>query len=300
MLGASFQIMLNRNCLCIINHSDIYKAKLIGILIQIISNFLDTFIQRSLLCAADNDLHSAEGGIILIPCQLFKRNSQFSVLGKHLITRVFFIVLLITNGKIVAARHFERHLQTLYTVGLFIAEQNLRIFKGGKIVIHLRFTQNAAQAVFEAFHSCGNAITCSPCGVQSLCGRHDRHKEHGNFKYSMRIFIVLNEIAVLFVVSDILRSFGLLIMEVTFTRKEIVPKPIRSQPTRLILGAIFRDIPEEALCFVGRVLHKTEHGALRCGEVFRNTGKQTYRHWMHRAQLIDFFADFIVQARNIR
>ncbi len=116
----------------------------------------------------------------------------------------------------------------------------------------------------------------------------------------MCVFIFLGELTVLFVVADILRNFGFFIMEVAFTREEIVPQPVWRQPTRLILGTILRDITKKSLCFVGRVLHKTEHGALCCGKVFRNAGKQTYRHWVHRAQLIDFFADFVVQTCNVR
>ena len=293
------QRILNRTILRIILYRDDQQTQLIGRFYQFRLYLGKTIIDRIGLCTADSNLHAFEGCIVFVPDLLFQLIGEAAILGKHLIPRIFPVVIFKLDPECIAGAALERKLKPNRTIGSLILKYQLAFLQSSKQITHLVLAEYASHAVFQTIQRCSNATLHMTHTICAFSGGRNSKQQHHDFEQAQRILITFNKMQTFLIMLDIRCNFRIFIAKVAFAGEEIIPQPFRGEPACFIIRAVVVDISDKANVRIRLILHKAEHGTLRSSKALRHTRKQPNRHRVDGAQLVDHFAGLVIQTNQI-
>ena len=269
------QRILNRTILRIILYRDDQQTQLIGRFYQFRLYLGKTIIDRIGLCTADSDLHAFEGRIVFVPDLLFQLVGEAAILGKHLIPRIFSVVIFKLDPECIAGAALKRKLKSNRTISSLILKYQLAFLQSSKQITHLVLAEYTSHTVFQTVQRCSNATLHMTHTICAFSGGRNSKQQHHDFEQAQRILITFNKMQAFLIMLDIRCNFRIFIAKVAFAGEEIIPQPFRGEPACFIIRAVVVDISDKANVRIRLILHKAEHGTLRSSKVERDSDGAT-------------------------
>ena len=191
--GSVSQRILDRAILRIILYCDNQQTQFVRRFYQFCLYLGKTIIDRIGFCTANSNLHAFEGRIVFVPDLLFQLVGEAAILGKHLIPRIFSVVIFKLDPECIAGAALKRKLKPNRTIGSLILKHQLAFLQSSKQVTHFIFAKYTSHTVFQTVQCCSNATLHMTHTICAFSGGRNSKQQHHDFEQAQRILITFNK-----------------------------------------------------------------------------------------------------------